>query len=164
MWPPLACSSARAPGASRAGRAPFPPRECPPLPPRPPSASDWIVRSSLSKLAFAELDAEPAPRVVPLQGAGGGDRQAGAALQAGRVLDRDGSVGFLGVDVSGAAGDYGLAGSGRLGDLLVDLDVALLLIEVEAVLGQALGDGQWFHRARAPAMPSLTSCLIFSGD
>src|SRR5271170_5007794 len=68
------CSPIRVPGASRAGRAPFPPRECPPLPPRPPSASDWIVRSSLSKLAFAELDAEPAPRVVPLQGAGGGDR------------------------------------------------------------------------------------------
>src|SRR5271166_1958617 len=123
-----------------------------------------IVRSSLSKLAFAELDAEPAPRVVPLQGAGGGDSQAGAALQAGGVLDRDGPVGFLGVDVGGAAGDQGLAGSGGLGDLLVDLDVALFLVEVEAVLRQALGDGQWFHSDRAPAMPSLTSCLIFSGD
>src|ERR1035437_124998 len=104
------------------------------------------------------MEAEPARWVVPLQGAGGCDRQAAG------VLHRDGSVGFLGVDVGGAAGDDGLSGSGRLGDLLVDLDVALLLIKVEAVLRQALGDGQWFHSARAPAMPSLTSCLIFSGD
>jgi hypothetical protein len=42
--------------------------------------------------------------------------------------------------VGRAAGDEELAGAGGLGDLLVDLDVALLLVEEEAVLRQAFGD------------------------
>src|ERR1017187_6197974 len=115
-------------------------------------------------LPFAELDAEAAAGVVPFQGTRGGDGQAGPALEAGGVLDGDGPVGFLGVDVGRAAGDYGLAGSGGPGDLLVDLDVTFLLVKIKAVLRQALRDGQWFHSARAPAMPSRTSCLIFTGD
>jgi hypothetical protein len=47
---------------------------------------------------------------------------------------------FLSIDVGRAAGDEELAGAGGLGDLLVDLDVALLLVEEEPVLRQAFGD------------------------
>src|SRR6516165_5306930 len=107
-------------------------------------------------LPFAELDAEPATGIVPCQRARGSDREAGSALQAGGVLHGDGSVGFLAVNVGRAAGDDGLAGSSGLGDLLVDLDVALLFVEEEAVLGQAFGGGRKIHSARAPAMPSRT--------
>src|SRR6516225_2550940 len=101
---------------------------------------------------------------MPFQRAWRGNRETGSALEAGGVLHGDGPVGFLGIDVGRAAGDEELTGAGGLGDLLVDLDVALLFVEEEAVLRQAFGDRQRFHSARAPAMPSRTSCLIFSGD
>lgn len=75
-------------------------------------------------LPLAELDAEPAVGIVPSQRARGCDCEAGSALQAGSVLHGDGPVGFLAVHVGRAAGDDGLAGSGGLSDLLVDLDAS----------------------------------------
>ena len=56
------------------------------------------------------------------------------------------------------------AAAGGLDHLLVDLDVALVLVEFEPILGKAFGDGQWLHSARTPASPSLIRCRIFTGD
>src|SRR3954451_17099186 len=108
------------------------------------------------RLPFAELDAEPAAGVMPLQRARGGNRETGSALQAGSVLHRYRPVGFLGVDMRRAAGDEKLAGATGPGDLLVNLDVALLLVEEEAILRQAFGDRQRFHSSSSPAWTPTT--------
>src|SRR5450631_507720 len=115
-------------------------------------------------LSFTELDAEPSAGVVPLQSTGRGDRQAGTAFKTGGILHREGPVGLHGVHVSSTARDDRLPATGGFDDLLVDLDVGLFLIELEAVLRQKLGDRKWFHSARTPASPSLMRCLIFTGD
>lgn len=82
---------------------------------------------------LAVLDAEPAPGVMPVQGTGGGDSQAGAALEARGILHREGPVGLFGVHVSRAARNHRLATTGGLDDLLVDVDMALIVIEHETV-------------------------------
>ena len=68
-----------------------------------PSAVSDAARHQV--LLFAELDTEPAARVAPFQGAGGGDSEAGSTLQAGGVLYRSshGDDPGAGTDLAGAA-------------------------------------------------------------